>query len=508
MKRHWLYTGAGTAALTLSATNLFSAPVEQKKPNVLLILADDMGYNGLHCYGNSWLETPNIDKLYAEGMHFTNGYSAAPVCQPSRIAILSGQYSPRTGGYRVVDRFKGKENLIKYIVPKLTGMALEKITIAETFKKAGYTTAMYGKWHAGNYKPSLHPRYQGFDEAYKCAGYIDTHKADPEVTLPPGMDLPEYFTQKATKFMEKAHKDGKPFFLYMPYFLVHCSSRSNPIDIAFFKRHKDTKLPINDKSDHTNITKAINHYKEKLKDIISQDKNFAYTALIAGKTTHLDACVGELMKTVSKLGISDDTIIIFTSDNGSPAIPFVGPFRGRKGDTYDGGMHVPYIFVWPGKIKAGSVSDERIIGVDLYPTLLGLAGVKPPENYPLDGVNITPILLGEKKQLAPRSIYCYFPKYAGYNAKKRRWADSWRNVIFDGNYKLIETPEYVEYELYNLGKDPKETTNLINDEPEKRTTLINKLHQWMIDINAPKLTPNPDYKYKKSDQDSNSDKTE
>ena len=487
--------GLGTA-LTLSVANTLSAETVQKKPNVLLILADDLGYNGLHCYGNEWLKTPNIDKLYAEGMHFTNGYAAAPVCQPSRIAILSGQYSPRTGGYRVVDRFKGKEDLIKYIVPKLTGMALEKITIAETFKKAGYTTAMYGKWHAGNYKPSLHPKYQGFDEAYKCAGYFDTHKADPKVTLPPGMDLPEYFTQKAQTFMAKAHEEGKPFFLYMPYFLVHGSSKSNPIDIKLFQRHKDTKLPLDDQADKTNITKDINYYKTKLKDIIPDDKKFAYEAVIAGKTTHLDECIGKLMETVSKLGIEKNTIIIFTSDNGSPSPLFVGPYRGRKGETYDGGMRVPYIFVWPGKIKPGSVSDERIIGVDLYPTLLKLAGIKPPENYPLDGTSIASILLGKEKQLPARQIYCYYPKYAGYKAKTRHWTDSWRNVIFDGNYKLIEYPEYGDYEMYDLKKDPKETKNLVNTEPEKKATLTNKLHQWMIDIDAPKLIENKNYKYK------------
>ena len=496
MNKNWIYAGIGTVTVTLSCTNLISAEVSQKKPNVLLILADDLGYNGLHCYGNEWLKTPNIDKLFSQGIHFKNGYSAAPVCQPSRIAILSGQYSPRTGGYRVVDRFKGKEDLIKYIVPKLTGMALDKITIAEAFKSAGYTTAMYGKWHAGNYKPSLHPRYQGFDEAYKCAGYFDTHKADPKVILPPGMDLPEYFTQKATEFMEKAHNEGKPFFLYMPYFLVHGSSRDNPIDVNFFKRHKDTNLPIDDKSDKTNITKDINYYKTALKGIVPYDKNFAYEAVIAGKTTHLDECIGELMKTVARLGIEKDTIIIFTSDNGSPSHLFDTPYRGRKGETYDGGMHVPYIFVWPGKIKAESVSSERIIGVDLYPTLLNLTGIKPPENYPLDGANLAPILLNKEKSLPPRAIYCYYPKYAGYRPATRHWTDSWRNVIFDGNYKLIEYPEYAQYELYNLKDDPEETTNLVNAEPERKNTLIKKLHQWMIDINAPKLTPNPNYKYR------------
>ena len=143
-----------------------TSSVAAEQPNVVFILADDLGIGGLHCYGTDWLETPNLDQLCAEGMKFTNGYASHSTCQPSRIAILSGQYAPRTGGYRVMEHHRGKEHLIKYIVPKLTGLPLETISFGEQFKGHGYATAMYGKWHAGNYRPDLHPRYHSFDEAF------------------------------------------------------------------------------------------------------------------------------------------------------------------------------------------------------------------------------------------------------------------------------------------------------------------------------------------------------
>ena len=213
-------------------------------------------------------------------------------------------------------------------------------------------------------------------------------------------------------------------------------------------------------------------------------------------TKMLDDFTGTLLKKVDELGIGDDTIILFTSDNGSYDWNLVGEYRGRKGDTYDGGMRVPYIFKWSEKIAAGSVSSERIIGVDVYPTLLGLAGVKPPKNYPLDGVNLSPILTGKTKTLAARELYCLYPKYAQFKKKTGKWQFSWRNVIYDGDYKLIEYPEYDEYELFNLSDDPQEKKNLAMKNPEKRAALTRKLHQWLKDIDAPKLEPNPDYSLK------------
>ena len=449
-------TSLCAGSLTLSATALSAAQAE--KPNVIFILADDLGYGGLHCYGNEWLETPNIDKLHSEGMSFTNGLAAYPTCRPSRAALLSGQYGPRTGVYRVSNKHKGFEKLIKFVVPENHELALDKITVAEAFKAAGYTTAMYGKWHVGN-NNSTGPMHQGFDEAIAATGHYKLHSPYPKVTLPKGEYAAHFFTGKAMKFMDKAEKEKKPFFLFMSYYLVH--------------------KPLEARKDY------IEHFKEKLKGMKFKDKHAADIPKIAAMTKMLDDCVGEIMNKVNEMGISENTIILFTSDNGSYCYDLTGKTRGHKGDTYEGGMKVPYIFVWPGKIKADSKSDQRIIGVDVYPTLLGLAGVPKPENYPLDGISLAPILLGKEKTLPERRVYCFYPKYAQFNKRKKKWMFSWRNVIYEKDMKLIEYPEYSEYEMFNLKEDPEEKKSLADTQPEQANTLKEKLHQWLKDIKAP-----------------------
>ena len=262
---------------------------ENKKPNVIFILADDLGHGGLKCFGTDYLETPNIDQLCSEGMKFTNGLAAAPTCQPSRIAILSGQYSPRTNGYRVMDHHRGKEHLIKYIVPQLEGLPLENHTINKCFTEAGYKTALYGKWHAGNYKKHLYPQYRGFDESYVVGSHYGSKRSVPVFTPPKGIDNSEYLTTKAMNFIEKAHEEKKPFFIYMPYYLVHA--------------------PLETKKE------LVEHFQEKLKDHKFLFRKPKDVPVMAAMTKHLDDCVGRLLKKVEDLGIEEETIVIFTSDS-------------------------------------------------------------------------------------------------------------------------------------------------------------------------------------------------
>ena len=440
-----------------------------KQPNVVFILADDLGIGGLNCFGTDFLETPNIDKLCADGMKFTNGIAAHPICMPSRMSILSGQYGPRTGGHRVADKYKKNAHLIKHVVPANSGLALEKITIAECFKEAGYNTAHYGKWHAGFYRPNLHPRYQGFDEAYACRGHYDVTKADPKIELPEGQDTSEYFTTKALKFMEQSKKEEKPFFLYLPYYLVHA--------------------PLETKKEY------IDHFKEKLADreFVGRHAN-EKVPIIAAMTKHLDDCVARVLNKLKELELEEETIVIFTSDNGCFEPTFNGETRGQKGQVYEGGMRVPYIFKWMGKIKAGSESAERINHLDLYPTLLAMTNQQKPADYPLDGVDLSPLLYQKTNQLDSRQLYCYHPNYDVFNPRKKQWVYTWRNVIYDGDYKLIHDVEYDRFELFNLASDPQEKNNLSQSNPEKLSSLRNKLKTWMFDIGAPKIQPNPDYK--------------
>ena len=441
--------------------------ITDEKPNVLFILADDLGIAGLNSYGTEWLETPNLDRLCSEGMRFENGYASHPTCQPSRIAILSGQHAPRTGGYRVMDHHRGKEHLIKYKVPKLTGLSLEKITFAEHFKANGYTTAMYGKWHAGNYRPDLHPRYQGFDEAHVCRGHYDDSRSDPPLKLPEGMDSNEYFTYEAIKFMKGAVEQEQPFFLYMPYYLVHAPF--------------EAPQPL------------INHFSKKLKGMEFKGSKADIMPTVAAMTKHLDDCAGKLLDALKMMGIEENTIVIFTSDNGSYTSDLIGDYRGQKGNVYDGGLRVPYFFKWPGKIEAGSRSYEHITHIDLYPTFSDLAGLSRPDDYILDGVSLAGLLTGKSESLPERDIICYYPKYAQFNEKSKKWNVPWRNVIFSNDWKLREVVEYGTFELYNLKDDPKEENDLSESQPEKLKELIEKLRSWEKKVGAPELTLNPDY---------------
>jgi arylsulfatase A-like enzyme len=439
------------------------------KPNVVFIVADDLGIAGLNCYGTEWLETPSLDRLCSEGMKFTNGYASHPTCQPSRIAILSGQYAPRTGGYRVMEHHRGKEHLIKYIVPKLTGLPLEKTTFAEHFKANGYATAMYGKWHAGNYRPDLHPRYHGFNEAYVCRGHYDDSRSDPKIELPDGMDSNEYFTYEAIKFMKGAVEKEQPFFLYMPYYQIH----------APFEAPQD----------------LIDHFTKKLEGMEFKDKKSERVPIYGAMTKHLDNCAGKLLESLKEMGIEEDTIVVFTSDNGAYTPDLTGGYRGQKGDVYDGGLRVPYFFKWPGEIKPGTVSGERITHIDLYPTFSDLAGLPRPVDYVLDGESLADLLTGKTEELPKREIVCYYPKYGQYQdwAKPPKWKYPWRNVMFDGDWKLREVVEYGTYELYNLKDDPKEAKDLSVSHPEKLQEMISKLRKWEKNVGAPELTLNPDY---------------
>lgn len=436
------------------------------KPNVLLILADDLGVGGLHCYGTEFLETPNLDRLRRDGMKFTNGLAAYPTCKPSRAAFLTGQYGPRTGVYRVKNSY-GQEEKAKFVIPGNGMVGPETFTLGQAFKKAGYATAMYGKWHVSN-DAKTHPNpHYGFDEAFVSAGAHYNAVSRPPVDLPKGMMIEELFSHKAMVFMEKAVEEEKPFFIYMPYFLVHGPQEAKEDYVAHFRKKIEEAGLSSDESKKLDVTAAM--------------------------TKMLDEYCGLLIDKVTELGVEEETIIVFTSDNGSYDANLTGGCRGTKGDTYEGGLRVPYLFKWTGKIAPGSECAERIIGVDMVPTLLGLAGIDAPEGHALDGVDLRPLLTGAKNRFPDRELFCFYPKYVRFNERTKRWAHSWRNVIYSGDFKLIEYPENGEYEMFDLATDPKEEKDLAKSHPEKRATLTKALHAWLEEIKAPALVPNPEY---------------
>ena len=449
-----------------------------EKPSVLFILADDLGINALHCYGNDLVESPNIDILYNEGMHFTNGYSNDPTCSPSRGAIISGQYAPRTGIYRVADRYKKNKRTLgnmKYLPPannivegKGKGLGLDKITIAEAFKQNGYATAAYGKWHLGHGELGI--KSHGFDEGYEMLGHYN-YRTDPkQIDVDPNEYSADRVTANTIDFMRRSVESGETFFTYVPYYLVH--------------------KPLEPKEEH------LNHFAEILKDNpnVGPDE-----VKVLAMIKSLDESVGQLLDAVKELGIDNNTIIVFTSDNGHYKTEhniFNQPYRGQKGQTFEGGIRVPYIFKWPDHIPAGTVSQEPIIHVDIYPTLLGLTGSKAVKDYVLDGEDISPILFNPQKKSTRDALIWEYTNYANYNTKRETFASEWVNVIQMNGYKLTEVVESNSYYLYNLNEDPYETKDVLVDYPKEVKKMKIRLQKWKNDVGYAYPIENPDYKKK------------
>ena len=455
-----------------------------EQPNVLFILADDLGINALHAYGNDYVESPHIDRLFAEGMHFTNGYSNDPTCAPSRASIMSGQYVPRHKVYRVVDRYKRDSVTLKnmkFLPPEINttkgegkGMSSEKITIPEALKQNGYATAGFGKWHLG--RQSMGMEHQGFDDALEITGHYDFKiHSDKSIQKPETLYSSDFITEKGIDFMEKSVEAKKPFFLYMPYYLVHKPLEPKP--------------------------ELLKHFQEKYRgNKVLSEEDIKVLAMIKS----LDENVGQLLEAVEKLGQEKNTIVLFVSDNGhykTDGELFNKPYRGFKGETYEGGIRVPYIFKWPGHIKPSTKSEEPVIHVDLYPTILGLTNTLQPEDYILDGEDLSDILLGHKIETKREVLIWQYTNYARYNEKKRQFASSWVNVIQKDGFKMTEDVENNEYHLFDLNKDPYETREVSQAYPEKVSELKKGLEDWKATTNYERPRLNKAFKnYKTSKQ--------
>ncbi|MBD0835648.1 sulfatase [Aestuariibaculum suncheonense] len=430
------------------------------KPNILFILADDLGINALNCYGNPLVESPNIDKLFSEGMHFTNGYSNDPTCAPSRASILSGQYVPRHQVYRVADRFKNDTKTLygmQYLPPDNytlkgsgVGLPLDKITIAEALKNNGYMTAAYGKWHLGHNE--LQIQNQGFDEGFEIKGHYNFKTYPKQKNVDTSLYSADYITEKTIDFIKKAKASKKPFFAYAPYYLVHKPLEPNKEYLEYFKH----KLQGN---------KSVGPDEIKVLAMIKS----------------LDESVGKLLDNLKKLGLENETIIVFTSDNGhykTESNIFSQPYRGVKGETFEGGIRVPYIFKWSNHIAPNSISKEPIIHIDLFPTLLGLTRTNPPKNYTLDGEDLSPILLGKSNHTLRDALIWEYTNYAGYNPKNKTFKSQWVNVIQMDGFKLTEVIENHSYFMYNLKNDPYETKDIYQDYPFEANKLKQRLEEW------------------------------
>ena len=461
------------------AANKRDPALREPKLNFILILIDDLGWMDSGCYGSRFYETPNIDRLAAEGMRFTDGYAACAVCSPTRAAVMTGRYPARTGvtdwihfrDFRGSRTNPNQKNPTEYVggknrkllcPPNPFWMELEEITIAETLKPAGYTSCHVGKWHLG--PDAWYPDKQGFD--FNIAGcdygqppsYFDPYYRNGQgyiPTLPPRREG-EYLTDReadeAVRFIRQ-HKD-KSFFLYLAHYAVH--------------------TPIQAKEELTEKYKNKPRYGQK---------NPTYAAMIES----VDDAVGNIMSVLDELDLAERTVILFTSDNGGLSnVTNNAPLRAGKGYPYEGGIREPLIIRWPRVIKPGTVSHEPITSTDYFPTICELASVPLPRDRVIDGVSLVEHLKSNgTKPLSREAIFWHFPHYRGDIVPY--------SIIRAGNWKLIKRYEGKTFELFNLKDDLPEKNDLSDKIPEKVKELDAKLSDWLKATGTKLPIPNPDY---------------
>lgn len=450
-------------ALLLCVNIGLTAPcVAENKPNILFILIDDMGWMDLGCQGNPHVHTPRLDRFATEGMRFTDAYAAAPVCSPTRAAILTG-YSPArlhlTNHLPDQDRFTPESS--KLLPPKMRDhLPLASITIAERLRdEAGYATAFIGKWHLyAKNDQQFAPQHQGFDlNIGGCSKggpptFFDPYRIDFLEDRKVGEYLPERLADETIAFMRTQAAKNTPFCITLFNYTVHWPMEA-PADLI--AKYKDR--PVKGYKDHR------------------------YAAMLEA----MDSAIARVLAELDALDLANNTFVVFTSDNG----PFGGvgdarPLRGDKGHLYEGGIRVPLIVRWPDHIKPGTISAEPVILTDFYPTLLEVAGLSPKPDYPGDGASLLPLLRGGLPP-AREGLFWHYPNFAFH--KDNRLASAIRR----GDYKLIEFFDDHSVELYNLKDDLSEKLNLAEANPELAADLRKRLHTWRINSNAQLPRPRP-----------------
>lgn len=465
----------------------FAQTETAKKPNILFILVDDLGYHDLGYTGSRFYETPNIDKLASQSMTFTNAYAASPICSPSRAAIMTGKYPARLN---LTDYIPGNRHYGPHTDQLLASHPFrlfldpKETTIAEAFKSSGYHTFFAGKWHLGEKE---YPEQHGFEinvggnsTGHPAGGYFSPYNNPQLPDGPKGEYLTDRLTEETIRFITK--ESETPFFVLLSFYTVHLPLQGKEDKIKKYREKRDQMRYDAPAFDQQNQTYLKNH----------QD-NPAYAAMVES----LDENIGRLMQALSQTGLDQNTLVIFTSDNGGMAtsnlaeqIPTSNsPLRTGKGYLYEGGIRVPLIIRWPGTIAEGNTSEIPVIGTDLYPTLLEMAGLKLLHEQHLDGVSLKPLLTG--KNMDKRSLFWYYPHYSGGLGGRPSAA------IRKGNYKLIHFFETNRRELYDLESDREEELDLSESFPKKRNKLYKQLQNWMGEMAVKLPYPNPSYQPEK-----------
>ena len=447
------------AALSLSGGSQKNIGERSDKPNIVLINVDDLGWKDLGFMGSDYYETPNLDALAKQGMVFYNAYAGAANCAPSRACMLSGHNTPWHGVYTVSPSERGSPKTRKLIPVKNTKHLKDSVyTLPRMLKNAGYVTGSFGKWHIGD-----DPKKQGIDINVGGSsrgnpgrgGYISPYKIDNIEDGTKGEYLTDRLTQEAMDFVEK-YRDTT-FFLYLPFYTVH--------------------TPIMGKEE------LIEKFRDK--EGSNGQNRPDYAAMVAS----MDENVGKLLDKLNEAGLEENTLVIFTSDNGGIRdISEQNPLRAGKGSYYEGGIRVPLVIKWPGKIRPNSKSEERVSNLDFYPTLQKIVAPSKKAGN-LDGLDLSPVFKGEK--LPERNLYFHFPIYLqAYSEENDDGRDPLfrtrpGSVIISGDWKLHEYFEDGGLELYNLKEEIGEEHNLAQDHPEKTKQLHDRLITWRRNTKAP-----------------------
>lgn len=465
------------------------------RPNFLFIFMDDMGWKDLSCAGSSFYETPNIDRLCSEGMKFENAYASCPVCSPSRASFLTGKYPARVGVTDWID-MSGMEHPLKgklIDAPYLKHLPQGEYTIAQALKDEGYHTWHVGKWHLGG--KEYYPEHFGFEKNIGgCAwghpryGYFSPYKIETMEDGPEGEYLTDRITDEAIGLLKEysEKKDGQPFFMNLCHYAVHTPIQAKSEDIAKFEE-KARKMGLDEKQ--ALVEGEYHHTEDKkgkriVRRVIQSDP--AYAAMI----WNLDQNVGRLMDALEEYGLAENTMVVFTSDNGglatsegSPTCNF--PAAEGKGWVYDGGTRVPLLIRYPGVVAAGSSCATSVTTPDFYDTFLELAGIEPKEGCGIDGVSMVPLLKGG--DIPERPIFWHYPHYGNQGGTPA-------SSVILGKYKFIEFFEDGREELYDLEADLSEDHNIIAENGELATRLRTMLHTWQIESGARFPAVNQDWR--------------
>jgi uncharacterized sulfatase len=451
------------------------------RPNVVVILVDDLGWRDLRCDGNAWHDTPHLDRLAREGTRFTRGYTAAPICSAARVALLTGR-SPARLGFEFVTKEPTAKPPDRHALAGPSyplNLALTETTLGEVLGGDGYATAYFGKWHVSqhnqgylNWSDTHGPRQQGYavgDQEFGSHAYGDASRAaDEKGPLPAGDYGRDALTEKAVTYLRSRRGNAEPFYLHLAHYYVHTPIRTRA---AWLVEKYAARLPAG-----------------------SDPRRAVYGAMVE----MLDHLVGQVLTTLDELGLASNTLVVFTSDNGGhPEFSANGPLRGSKWNLYEGGVRVPWIVRWPGRVPAGATNDAPFIGTDLLPTLAAATGSALPPGAPLDGRNVLPLWRGQRPTSADteRPFVWHFPYYhpeTGFAAARpaigvddfavsRTYPQS---ALRAGDWKLVHFYEGDRDELYHLAADPSEQRDLAAQQPARTRELRSRLDDYLRSVNA------------------------